>query len=103
MKEYGSHNIGEIPDELLQKSKKLIPALFSINNKGGIIGEKKYQKILDLFEIIKFSKENYPYLLTLKFNDDKLLKKVNIWKDPHYSMINNERSDLFIENIHSQI
>ena len=84
-KEFGTSNVENYSKkELLEESKKLIPDLFCFNQKGHI-KPNNYEKIIRLFEIIKFGKEKYPFLLTLKFDQNKLMSEVNIWKDPHYN------------------
>lgn len=75
--------------ELLKKSKELLVNLFAINLKNKIIDKSKFQLIMELLEIVRFSGEKYPYLITLNFQKEGELKEVKLWTDPHYERTDN--------------
>lgn len=70
-------------DSLLEESKLLLPSLLSINLDFSKINNEDYENIVRLFEIVKFAKERYPYLLILEF-EGFILNQVKIYQDPLY-------------------
>ena len=83
---YGTPHIERFSKEdLLKESQALIPTLFGINQNGFGNDREHFQKILRLFEIIKYGRDKYPYILMLKFDDEEKLNEIDIWDDPRFS------------------
>lgn len=97
-KEFGTVNLNNYSQkELLLESKKLILSMYYLNN-NSLNEYTKYKDVLRLFEIIKFGKDKFPYLLTLEFDKNKDLSKVDMWQDPYFNQ-NKDISTAFIGNV----
>ena len=78
-------------------AEQLLPSLFSLNDINKSLDPIDYEGVIDLFEIVKFSKDKFPYLIELGFEKDKIVK-VKLYEDPFYDK-KNEVSSAFTGQI----
>lgn len=91
---YGTPHIDPFSkNELRQEIEDLLEVLLKIDFKNKVeisLYEFNFKKLLRLFEIIQYSKDKYPFLVSLDFNTKEAKKgnyhlfEVHVWKDPHY-------------------
>jgi hypothetical protein len=81
---YGTHNVENLTEEeLVSKAEALMPSLFYINLANDRINPKRYRKIADLCEILRFSHQKYPYLISLDFSDSGKVENIELIKHGH--------------------
>jgi hypothetical protein len=83
---FGTDHIENVPAEILfKRAKGLSLELFNIDLTNPQNTDRTdFSKILKLFEIIRFSRKRFPYLLALDYDESLKLKKILFCDDPHY-------------------
>jgi len=82
---FGTPNIDRYSKkELFEESCQIIQNFLGTDIEAERIDDEKYDRLIRLFEIARFGRDKYPYLLLFKFNQNQL-SEVEIWDDSHFN------------------
>jgi hypothetical protein len=75
------------PQELMEYFHRFIPVLFDVNiNQGFINGgiAKKQSELIQLLEIFQYTKEKFPYMLSIDIAEDGSITNLGLYDNPVY-------------------
>jgi hypothetical protein len=83
-KQFGTINLKGGEQDHMAECQKLLPFLLEIDLSQKGMEISKFEKVLRVLEIVRFSEESFPWMMGLGFNEKGNVEKIDLISDPHY-------------------